>query len=375
MFNEFDKNDKLSKEMILLIRDIIAERERQGISQSGLAQMAGIKQSAISRMESLDALPRLDTLFRILAPLNLKLSVRQIKKIKEQSNMDIIFQELKAINAETEFCRLTVTESTDGALHFITEDESEFFADEKDGIFCLKQKKRGIAKMIFDWIPISAELQIPNSFCGGLVIKNKNFATKVSGLNIGSFELENRNGRVECEDIAADKFKAKSGNGRVILRNITAGATDVFSDNGRIELAGIKAAEIKVKSDNGRVNLYNVSTGKLEIKSDNGKIVAESLTADDIALLSKNGKIVASINGRETEYSIETTVLNGLSIIAGKKNNGSYVYKDKDRKKFIAAHSKNGGINLVFFDTAEAYKQEFSDEIKKADEESGEQED
>lgn len=61
------------------IADIISEyvktREEKGLTQGELAELVGIKQSAISRLESLKAIPQLDTMLRILKPLGLRLAV------------------------------------------------------------------------------------------------------------------------------------------------------------------------------------------------------------------------------------------------------------------------------------------------------------
>jgi len=58
-----------------LIGKLIEARERMGFTQAQLAQAAGIKQSAIARMESLKATPQIDTLFKVLMPLGYKLAI------------------------------------------------------------------------------------------------------------------------------------------------------------------------------------------------------------------------------------------------------------------------------------------------------------
>jgi len=58
-----------------LIGKLIEARERMGFTQAQLAQAAGIKQSAVARMESLKATPQIDTLFKVLMPLGYKLAI------------------------------------------------------------------------------------------------------------------------------------------------------------------------------------------------------------------------------------------------------------------------------------------------------------
>jgi len=58
-----------------LIGKLIEAREQRGFTQAQLAEAAGIKQSAVARMESLKATPQIDTLFKVLTPMGYKLAI------------------------------------------------------------------------------------------------------------------------------------------------------------------------------------------------------------------------------------------------------------------------------------------------------------
>ncbi len=58
-----------------LIGKLIAAREAKGLTQEQLAKAAGVKQSAIARLESLKATPQIDTLFKVLTPMGYKLAI------------------------------------------------------------------------------------------------------------------------------------------------------------------------------------------------------------------------------------------------------------------------------------------------------------
>ena len=60
---------------VSLIGKLIEARESKGITQHELAQMTGVKQSAIARLESMKATPQIDTLFKILRPLGCTLAI------------------------------------------------------------------------------------------------------------------------------------------------------------------------------------------------------------------------------------------------------------------------------------------------------------
>lgn len=60
---------------IELIGKMIEAREEKGLSQRELAQISGVKQPAIARLESMKTTPRIDTLFKILNPLGYTISI------------------------------------------------------------------------------------------------------------------------------------------------------------------------------------------------------------------------------------------------------------------------------------------------------------
>lgn len=58
-----------------LIGKLIAAREANGMTQEQLAEVAGVKQSAVARLENLRATPQIDTLFKMLTPMGYKLTI------------------------------------------------------------------------------------------------------------------------------------------------------------------------------------------------------------------------------------------------------------------------------------------------------------
>ena len=58
-----------------LIGKLIEAREAKGLTQAQLAEAAGIKQSAVARLENMKAAPRINTLFKVLTPMGYKLTI------------------------------------------------------------------------------------------------------------------------------------------------------------------------------------------------------------------------------------------------------------------------------------------------------------
>ena len=60
---------------IALTGKLIEARVQKGISQKRLAEMSGLKQPAIARLERMGATPQIDTLFKVLKPLGYTLAI------------------------------------------------------------------------------------------------------------------------------------------------------------------------------------------------------------------------------------------------------------------------------------------------------------
>lgn len=67
---------------VSLIGKMIEARESKGISQRELAELSGVKQPAIARIESMKVTPQIDTLLKILAPLGYTLGIVPLQKQK-----------------------------------------------------------------------------------------------------------------------------------------------------------------------------------------------------------------------------------------------------------------------------------------------------
>ena len=60
---------------VALIGKMIEAREEKRLSQRELAEISGVKQPAIARLESLKTTPQIDTLFKILHPLGYTIEI------------------------------------------------------------------------------------------------------------------------------------------------------------------------------------------------------------------------------------------------------------------------------------------------------------
>lgn len=72
---QFKRDIEEMEELAAIVGTIIEKRTLLGISQRELANMCGIPQSSVARIETFKTTPNLDTLLKIMKPLGLKLSV------------------------------------------------------------------------------------------------------------------------------------------------------------------------------------------------------------------------------------------------------------------------------------------------------------
>ncbi|MBR0415323.1 MAG: helix-turn-helix transcriptional regulator [Clostridia bacterium] len=63
------------EELASIVCAIIDKRNEMGLSQRDLAELCGIPQSSVARIETFKTTPNVDTLIKIMQPLGLKLTV------------------------------------------------------------------------------------------------------------------------------------------------------------------------------------------------------------------------------------------------------------------------------------------------------------
>ena len=68
-----------------LIGKLVAAREAKGMTQEQLAKAAGVKQSAVARLEGLKATPQIDTLFKMLTPMGYKLTIVPTNEVTQRA--------------------------------------------------------------------------------------------------------------------------------------------------------------------------------------------------------------------------------------------------------------------------------------------------
>ena len=72
-----EKELEIAKKLANTISQLVIARNNKGITQQELAEMCGLKQSAIARMEKLQVIPRIDTIIRVSTYLGIELKIEE----------------------------------------------------------------------------------------------------------------------------------------------------------------------------------------------------------------------------------------------------------------------------------------------------------
>ncbi|MDR0822459.1 MAG: helix-turn-helix transcriptional regulator [Endomicrobium sp.] len=73
LLTEEEKAEIIFKNTI--VEDLIKAREAKGYTQTKLAELSGIKQPSLAKIESGKTMPQIDTFFKILKPLGKTLNI------------------------------------------------------------------------------------------------------------------------------------------------------------------------------------------------------------------------------------------------------------------------------------------------------------
>lgn len=80
-FDLSEEDEKIIELEMNLIRTLVSIREERGLTQTQLAEMSGLKQPMIARLEKSTHSPQLDSLLKVLVPLGYTLQIVPIKKM------------------------------------------------------------------------------------------------------------------------------------------------------------------------------------------------------------------------------------------------------------------------------------------------------
>ncbi len=108
------------------VSKLVSIRYSKGFSQRDLAEMTGIKQSAIARMESMSSIPRLDTIAKIAHALDVRIELLGSQKSANSENIEYYdAKKLTVISLSNSVSMINETFSKNPNYSVDWEDESD----------------------------------------------------------------------------------------------------------------------------------------------------------------------------------------------------------------------------------------------------------
>jgi len=91
---DFDREYRRIKKEYALVEQLVQARKEKNITQKELAEVTGISQQAISRIEKEKHIPKMDTFSRVLDGLGLELAIVQAQNpvVKEELETEVTMQ-------------------------------------------------------------------------------------------------------------------------------------------------------------------------------------------------------------------------------------------------------------------------------------------
>lgn len=184
-------------------------------------------------------------------------------------------------------------------------------------------------------------VQVPKEYAGKLKAETGNGYIAAKELqNLEELDCEAVNAEIKLEKISALEVSIETSNGRVSIETVQAGTKlDVETKNGEIELQSCSADTVEVETNNGQISLQSVEAPvKTDVKTSNGMIVFSGLRSPDISLKTNNGAVGGSIQGKKSDYQIQTSKTLGSNNLEN-KSGGS---------KKLQVETRIGAIDVTF---------------------------
>ena len=263
------------------------------------------------------------------------------------------FETLKAIHtAEFEGidANLMVRLSQDNTLHLAYEEDQRDHYEitlEEGGDLKVRNAESPFKRMVHGLFPHKRKnftVALPADFDGDLIISGTG-RLDAQGVRGRTFEIHWVNGAVVASDLACrSTLRLKSSNGSIRTQNVVvAGEMEGKSTNGTIQLEKTTALSILAGSCNGTIQIKDCE-GKESIraKTTNGRIQVSAIcVGKEIDLATTNGKISGMVQGRLSDYSIESRTTNGKNNLPGSYHGG---------EKHLSAKTTNGTIAIEFME-------------------------
>ena len=218
----------------------------------------------------------------------------------------------------------------------------EYEISEEKGVLSVKRKRdiRNNISFGIDFTDTSFHVYLPKDYNGDLSVSTSSGSINLSEINAKNIDLNSSSGSIHSEDINGNTILSHSSSGSQRFSDIDAASLTCETTSGSQRLSNVSADSVLCDASSGSTHLENVASDSVSIDTTSGSIRFQNLKADQIYILATSGSISGSIDGKESDYSISSSVTSG-SCNLNDRNSGS---------KELKVKATSGSINISFED-------------------------
>ena len=168
-------------------------------------------------------------------------------------------------------------------------------------------------------------------------------------LNIFNFNLKTRTITIQIPaSVKLTTLNLNAVNGIMTLDSVSVEDTDIGTTNGNIIIKSGVFNTVAIDSTNGSLESKDSVIKDLTVKTTNGSVRIDKGDIGKITLNTVNGGVDAvGMAGKETDYSMDFSTVNGSVTINGKKVSSRGDYRSlTSGARSIKVNTVNGGISL-----------------------------
>ncbi|MEG2116523.1 MAG: DUF4097 family beta strand repeat-containing protein [Clostridia bacterium] len=152
--------------------------------------------------------------------------------------------------------------------------------------------------------------------------------------------LEIYNGYLNMSDFRfSHSFDVKVQNGRINFENLNiSGKSSILCSNRSVSIDNSNFASAEINNTNGDIYLDTCVFDSLKSDSTNGRLSFDNVNGNNFNLKMSNGVINGSLIGKQTDYTINTSI----------KNGDSNLFNGGNGAKIFTANTTNSKLNIDF---------------------------
>lgn len=191
----------------------------------------------------------------------------------------------------------------------------------------------------FDITTSSGAIKITDINCEKMALETSSGSIKLEGIETGKFTAKATSGAIKITDTKTKDAAISASSGNIKVENLEADDVTVTTTSGSIHFDNIKAKGVNANATSGGISFNNIDVSSLGLGATSGSVKCDDTSIkDSIVAKTTSGSISLNLNGKENDYSIDTSTTSGSCNVSD-RTGGS---------KSIKASATSGSITIKF---------------------------